>query len=310
MCFFHNPPFLNLINNFLNIKKDGIYIDCTFGCGSYSINILNNLNKDGRLIAFDYDPKTVFLGKKIINDNRFILINDNFINMNKYIKKFNLYNKINGIIFDLGISSYQLNDSKRGFSFLRNGPLDMRINQNFGFPLSKWLNIVKKKDLYKIIKMYSEEKFSKKIANKIILYRKLKYLNTTLDLCKIINLVIKFKKKYKNYARIFQAFRIFINNELNNLSKTLEISYNILANKGRLVVISFHSLEDRIVKNFIKKKSDINNIFLPEIPLTFKEINNFNSIKMINLGKFKPSYLDIKNNRKIRSAILRVSEKI
>lgn len=310
MFFFHKPPFLNLINELLNIKKDGIYIDCTFGCGNYSINILKELNNNGKLLAFECDPKTFFLGKNLINDKRFIFINDNFVNMEKYINKFNLYGKINGIVFDLGLSSYQLNDKERGFSFLKKGPLDMRLNQNIGFTLKNWINKAKKKDIYNIIKKYGQERFSKNIANNIIFFRKNKSINTTFDLFNIINKSVKLKKNFKNQARTFQSFRIFINNELENLSKSLEISYNILSNKGRLLVISFHSLEDIIVKNFIKNKSNSNSIFLDDIPLTFNQINNLNPIKMINLGKYKPSLKDIFLNNNIRSSILRVSEKI
>ncbi len=304
------PPFLNNILNFLNFKKHGVYLDCTFGGGQHSLKILKNLDFNGKLYSFDCDIFAINLGKKNIKDCRFNLIHDNFVNIEYYIKKFNLINKIDGIIYDLGMSSIQLDNSKRGFSFLHNGPLDMRMNQNLGIPLNKWINKAKKKKIYKIVKKYSQDKFSKRITNEIINFRKKKKIKTTYDLSNIIDKVVYKYKNFKTKARIFQAFRIYINNELNFLKKSLNIAYKFLSSKGRLVVISFHSLEDRIVKKFIKKKSDINYKLLKDIPLTFNEIKKNNFIKMINLGKFKPSRKEILLNSRIRSAILRVAEKI
>ncbi len=310
MNYFHKSPFLDKIKDFLNIKKNGVYIDCTFGCGGHSKEILNNLCKDGKVFSFELDPKSFFLGKNLINDNRITLINDNFINLRKYICDFNLLNKVNGIIFDLGISSYQLNDNSRGFSYLINGPLDMRINQNNGFSLKEIFLKSKKKDILNIIRKYGEDSYAKKISDKIFFYKKKNKLNNTFDLSKIIDSVIKKKNNFKNKSRIFQSFRIFINNELKFLYKGLEESFKVLSKNGRIVVISFNSLEDRIVKNFIRNKSNNNDFFLYKIPLTKNQINKFNPIKMINLGKYKPSLQDIKNNNRIRSAILRVAEKI
>ncbi len=310
MNYFHKPPFLSRIKDFLNIKKNGVYIDCTFGCGSYSKEILNNLCKDGKIFSFELDPKSFFLGKNLINDNRITLINDNFVNLRKYIHNFNLLNKVDGIIFDLGISSYQLNDSSRGFSYLINGPLDMRINQNFGFSLKEILFRSKKKDILNIIRKYGEDSYAKKISDKIYFYKKINKLNNTFDLSKIIDSVIRRKNNFKNKSRIFQSFRIFINNELEFLSKGLEESLKVLSKNGRIVVVSFHSLEDRIVKNFIKNKSINSNLFLSKVPLTKNQINKLNPVKIINLGKYKPFLQEINDNNRIRSAILRVAKKI
>ncbi len=310
MLYKYYPPFLKDISDFLNIKKDGIYVDCTFGCGKHSLQILKNLNSYGRLYSFDCDINSINLGKKIINDNRFTLIHDNFNNIKYHLCNLNLKNNINGIIYDLGMSSIQLDDFKRGFSFLRNGPLDMRMNQNIGYPLKYWINKISKKNIYKILRKYSEDYLYKKIANKIIYFREFKKFNTTFDLSNIIDKVTKKYKNYKTKARIFQAFRIFINNELDFLKNSLYLSYKLLCHKGRLVVISFNSLEDRIVKEFIKIKSNINYRIINDIPLTFKEIKKINNIRMNNLGKFKPSEKEILINPRIRSALLRVAEKI
>ncbi len=305
----HKSAFLNNIDKFLNLKKDGIYLDCTFGCGGHSLKILNKLGFNGKLISFDFDFNCFKFSNNIVkNDKRFIFINDNFINIKKYINKFNLNKKIDGILFDLGISSYQLDNPLRGFSFMKDGPLDMRINQNFGFKASFWLNKAKENDIYKVIRDFGEERYARSISKKICLERNILPINNTKYLSNIVKSVVKFNKFKNHSTRTFQAIRIFINNELFNLKLALEESYKILSSKGRLVVISFHSLEDRIVKKFIINKSTNN--FLSKIPLTYKQLNILNPIKMINLGKFKPSKNEILINPRIRSAILRVAEKI
>ncbi len=307
--FQHNSAFLKQINKFLNIQKNGIYIDCTLGCGNYSIEILKFLSEKGRLFSFDIDPKSVLINYKKIKDNRITIINSNFSFIEKYINDFNLSNKINGVIFDLGLSSYQLDDFERGFSFLNNGPLDMRMNQNEGISAEYWLKYAGIKDMFSVFRKYGEERYAKKIAKKIIFYRKNNILKYTFDLVKIIRSVVK-KNCIKSFARIFQSIRIFINDELNSLINGLNAAYNILSSKGRLVVVTFHSLEDRIVKNFIKKKSDIMFSLLPDLPLTNNQINKKYFCKMKNLGRYKPSKEDINLNNRIRSAILRVAEKI
>ncbi len=309
--FKHNSAFINKIVKFININPNGIYIDCTFGCGGHSINILKSLSSKGKLIAFDIDPDSVLLSKNIIYDKRFMIINDNFINLEYYINKLSLFNKIDGIIFDLGISSYQLDNPLRGFSFSKNGPLDMRMNQNIGITASYWLNNSNKIEIYNVIKNFGEELYAKKIASEIVFLRKKNKFINTLDLCKVLNRVIYCKKYYKNKCtRTFQAIRIFINKELSNLKKGLIAAYNVLCKGGKLLVISFNSLEDRIVKNFINYKSKSNNSILDGIPLTYNQIKKFYPIKMLNLGKFKPSHKDIIKNNRVRSAILRLSEKI
>ncbi len=305
-------PFLNSINFFLNLKKNGIYIDCTLGNGGHSLKILDNLDKNGVLFSFDRDLEAINNIFKIKNrDKRFTVIHSNFSYIKKYMDLYFLSGKVNGILFDLGMSSYQLDNPLRGFSFMKNGPLDMRMNVNDGLSAECWINKASQKEIYYVIKKYGEENYAWKISKKIIMYRKKKRIKNTFDLSKIINSVVGFKNRKNNPStKTFQAIRIFLNRELYFLFKGLNAAYDILAPKGRLVVISFHSLEDRIVKNFIKLKSNINSYLLSDLPLTEKQININYPLKMKNLGKFKPLFEEIKVNPRIRSAILRVAEKI
>ncbi len=301
------PAFLKEIKKFLNIKKDGIYIDCTFGCGEHSLEILKNLCVSGKLFSFDIDNESLLINSRKIQDPRLNIINSNFSYIENYIKRLGFQKKINGIIFDLGLSIWQLDQSNRGFSFLKNDLLDMRLNKNIGISAMYWLNNANEKDIFNVIKNYGEDYNAKNIAKKIIFFRKRTVLKYTQDLVKIIKYVVGARKYIKSLARVFQSIRIYINDELNSLINGLKAAYNILSSKGRLVVISFHSLEDRIVKKFIYNKTNMN--FIPNIPLTDKQINKFYSTKMINLGKYKPSPKEIINNNRIRSAILRVAEK-
>ncbi len=300
------PAFLKRIKKFLNIRKNGIYIDCTFGCGFHSLEILKYLCRSGKLFSFDIDKESLFINSKKICDSRIKIINSNFSRIDYYINNLGLKNKIDGIIFDLGLSPWQLNNYNRGFSYNYNGPLDMRMNQNNSISASDWLNTANIYDIIKIFKKYSEDFYSKIIAKKIIFFRKKRKIKFTYDLVKIIKSVVG-NNCIKSLARIFQSIRIYINNELNSLINGLNSAYNILSKKGRLVVISFHSLEDKIVKKFINEKSSLN--LIPDIPLTEKQIKDNYNTKMINLGKYKPSLDEINNNNRIRSAILRVAEK-
>ncbi len=310
MCkYFHCSAFLDDIINYLNIKKNGIYIDCTYGCGGHSYKILNNLNSYGKLFAFDIDPNVTNIVNNNINDSRFMFINNNFIKLKYYMDLFLLTEKIDGVLFDLGISTYQLNNSNRGFSFLRKGPLDMRLNQNIGIKASEWLNKANYNEIYNVIKNLGQEKNAKKISRKIILYKRINKFNTTSDLNNLIIKNIYKRKRIHQSTKTFQAIRLFINNELNNIKLGLDCAYKVLRKGGRLVVISFNSLEDSIVKNFIMNKSNINNLLLSKIPLTNLQIKERFPIKMLNLGKYKPSLNEINNCNNIRSAILRIAQK-
>ncbi|WP_343188353.1 16S rRNA (cytosine(1402)-N(4))-methyltransferase RsmH [Buchnera aphidicola (Ceratoglyphina bambusae)] len=291
----------------LKIKKNGIYIDCTFGLGGHSKNILKKIKKNGFLYSFDKDPNTLKFSKKIENKN-FHFINDSFENLLKYTKKFNITKKVNGILLDLGISKNQIYDKKRGFSFTLDGPLDMRINQNIGISAEEWINKSSEKDICKILKKFGEERFSKNIAKSIIKHRRKKKIKRTLELSKIINNVISNKNRKKNPStRSFQAIRIYINKELKSIKKILKDSLKILAPNGRLLVISFNSLEDKIIKKFMKENSMNLNIPI-KLPITNKEVKKLNYNKQLKiLKKIKPKKKEIKKNPSSRSAILRVA---
>ncbi|WP_343192753.1 16S rRNA (cytosine(1402)-N(4))-methyltransferase RsmH [Buchnera aphidicola (Taiwanaphis decaspermi)] len=295
----------------LNIIPNGIYIDCTFGGGGHSEKILEKLNSKGKLYAIDKDLKAVKYGEKKIKDNRFKIIHLSFSKLIKYIKKKKMLGLINGIIIDLGISSIQLNDPKRGFSFIKKGPLDMRIdnsNKN-NINARQWLSKSNQKSIELVLRKYGEERFSKKIAKLIFNYKKKKDIKNTLELSKIIKNNIFLRKRNKHPAtKTFQAIRIFINQELKELKSILNHSLKILKKKGRLTIISFHSLEDKIVKKFINKFSG--KISIPnKLPLTEIQINSIRKKKIKIISKIFPSVHEKQKNRSSRSAIMRTIEK-
>ncbi|UDG80453.1 16S rRNA (cytosine(1402)-N(4))-methyltransferase RsmH [Candidatus Annandia pinicola] len=305
----HIPVLLNETIKSLDIKSNGFYIDCTFGQGGHSKLILSKLGINGKLYAIDCDYNSIKIAS-LIKDNRIKVIHGSFANVEKYIEKYNIFGKINGILLDLGVSTLQLNDYKRGFSFMKNGLLDMRMDNTIGIPLYKILNKININKLSLILKKYGEEKFCYRIAKEIGVYRKKKKIKKTFDLLKILYKSIPNKNNFKHYAtKSFQALRIFINDELKNIKKILKLSLSLLSLNGRLSVISFNSLEDRIVKRFMNKYSSKINI--PKgLPISEEQIKKKSIIKFKIFKKIIPSYNEITNNIKSRSAILRVAKKI
>ncbi|VFP88165.1 Ribosomal RNA small subunit methyltransferase H [Buchnera aphidicola (Cinara piceae)] len=304
----HIPVLLKEAINSLKIKKNGTYVDGTFGSGGHSLEILKNLGTSGKLYAIDQDPNAVKIGKKI-KDKRFYMNYGNFSNIKTYLNKNNHNKYINGILLDLGVSSTQINSAKRGFSFMKDGPLDMRMNDKMGIPAWKWLKKTDQKKIEYVLKNFGEEKYAKKISLSIVDRNRKKTIMRTLDLVEIITNAIPKKDKYKHPAtRTFQAIRIYINQELEELKKILKVSLKILKKKSRLVIISFHSLEGRIIKNFFKKNSNIRNI--PKgLPITEKQIKKYKNKKTIKIiKKIKPNKTEIKKNPRSRSAILRIAE--
>ncbi|QJC33224.1 16S rRNA (cytosine(1402)-N(4))-methyltransferase RsmH [Enterobacteriaceae endosymbiont of Donacia clavipes] len=307
----HIPVLLKESINSLNIKDDGIYIDATYGCGGHTKLILSKLGINGRIYAVDCDITTILKHK--ILDKRIIYIHNNFSNL-KFILN-NKIGKIDGILFDLGISSFQLDNPKRGFSYIFNGPLDMRINQNQNINAYKLLQDINEKKLSEILKIYGEEKFHKRIAYNIKKYLLSNKLNNTKDLSYSICSAFNKKNKFKHPAkRSFQAIRIFLNKEIEELKKVLNISLDLLKKNGIISIISFHSLEDRIIKNFMKKNSSYNKDIIRKIPLTENEINNLyfknNNLKLKIIDRIFPSKNEILTNLRSRSAILRVAKRI
>jgi 16S rRNA (cytosine1402-N4)-methyltransferase len=294
----------------LAIKKDGIYLDCTFGRGGHSQGILNLLGPDGRLLAFDRDLDAVSsdYAQAMLEDKRFMLKHTHFSELESLVTSEGLTGKVDGILMDLGVSSPQLDNPERGFSFLRDGPLDMRMDGTTGVTAAQWLANVDEKELVKVLFEYGEERFARRIAHAIVERRVETPITTTRELAKLIEDVIPVKEKHKHPAtRSFQAIRIEINRELDELKDVLEQSARVLKPGGRLVVISFHSLEDRIVKRFIRAESGAK--YNPG-KLPIKEVDITKGI-LKKAGKaLKAGAQEIAQNARARSAVMRVAERV
>ncbi|MDE0742928.1 MAG: 16S rRNA (cytosine(1402)-N(4))-methyltransferase RsmH [Woeseiaceae bacterium] len=304
----HIPVLLNEAITGLNIKKNGIYIDGTFGRGGHSKEILKALDEKGHLFAIDRDLQAIDeIDSEFENDLRFELIKDEMSELKNIVKEKSLSGKIDGVIFDLGVSSPQLDQASRGFSFQKDGPLDMRMDTTKGITAAEWLSSVSEDQLRKVLFQYGEEKFSSRIARNIIKNRNTTSLNTTFDLVNIITQALP-KMYFKKHpaTKTFQAIRIYINDELSQLESALNASLELLRSGGRLCVISFHSLEDRIVKRFIKNASLESKQYrgLPDVPVEFQP-------KLKIIGKaVRASIAEIGMNVRSRSAVLRIAERI
>ncbi|WP_109079048.1 16S rRNA (cytosine(1402)-N(4))-methyltransferase RsmH [Aggregatibacter kilianii] len=298
----------------LALKENGIYIDGTFGRGGHSRLILSQLSANGKLIAIDRDPQAVAEAKKI-QDSRFHIEHCAFSEILPLCEKLGLVGKIDGILLDLGVSSPQLDDAQRGFSFMKDGPLDMRMDSSRGQSAAEWLAQVSEQDLAWVLKTFGEERFAKRIAKAIVDYNKSavqnggEYLTRTSQLAELITQAVPFKDKHKHPAtRSFQAIRIYINAELDELEKVLQAALSVLAPQGRLSVISFHSLEDRMVKQFMRKQSQGEAI--PKgLPLREDQIQRNQTLKVIGKA-IMPSDAEIAQNPRARSAVLRIAERI
>jgi 16S rRNA (cytosine1402-N4)-methyltransferase len=305
----HTPVLLNEAINSLINSRDGIYVDATFGRGNHSSAILNQLNQNGRVIAIDRDPAAIQYGKDHFKDPRLTLVHNAFANLQHVLQDLQVFGSISGILFDLGISSPQLENSDRGFSFSRDGQLDMRMDITQGIDAASWLAAVDEKELADVLWQYGEERFSRRIARAIVEKRQQTPITTTGQLVQIIlQNVPRSKKTYDKHpaTRTFQAIRIAVNNELQELQLSLPQALDALKIGGRLCVISFHSLEDRIVKQFLKQHSQ--GLELPR-GLPIKAVHFKPRIQII--GKpIKPSLQEINTNPRARSAILRIAEKL
>jgi len=300
----HSPVLLSEVLTALNLRANGIYIDGTFGRGGHSQAILKQLNENGRLLAFDRDPEAVKTGQILAEkDKRFKIIHSTFSELNKYCTDHHLMRRIDGLLLDLGVSSPQLENAERGFSFLREGPLDMRMNPEQGMSLKKWLSTASVAEIADILKKYGEERYARRIAQAIFKHRS--KINNTQQLAEIIATAHPAWEKGKHPAtKTFQALRIFINRELQELESILPQTLEILAPAGRLLVISFHSLEDRMVKRFIRNQA--RGDFPDDLPIKSCDIHT--SLRAI--GKpICPSAQEIQQNPRARSAILRVAER-
>lgn len=290
----------------LNIKEDGIYVDATLGLGGHSKEILKRIPK-GHLYAFDEDINAINYADNILKEvaSNFTLIKSNFVFLKEELAKRNI-NKIDGIVFDLGVSSPQIDNPKRGFSFMNDALLDMRMDESQDLTAYNVVNEYNYNELVDIFFKYGEERLSKVIAKKIVDTRPIK---TTLELVNTIKLAVGNKYFNLNHPerKIFQAIRIEVNKELTVLEKVLPDAIDLLKPNGRIVVITFHSLEDRIVKNTFKKYSSVDELVkgLPEIPEKYKPV-----LKLINKKPILPSSIELEQNSRSKSAKLRIGEKI
>lgn len=304
----HQPVLLDEVIEALNIDADGFYIDGTFGRGGHSRAILQRLSKNGRLLAFDKDPDAIASAStEFINDTRFTLIQGSFAMLKQQVEQHNMLGKVAGVLLDFGVSSPQLDNPQRGFSFRFDAPLDMRMDTSSGKPISEWLNNAKEKEIADVIYQYGEERASRRIARAIVLQREQQAIETTSQLATLIKTVLPTKKQDIHPAtKTFQALRIFINNELLDIEAVLPQAVDVLAKQGRLVTISFHSLEDRIVKRFIRDESRPKD--LPrEIPI----MPDATDLRLKTIGKkMKAKQREVENNPRARSAVVRVAERL
>lgn len=313
-AFKHVSVLLNESIDGLAIKPDGTYIDGTFGRGGHSRVILSKLGPHGRLFSIDRDPQAIEEAKKI-QDDRFTIIHGPFSGIASYAEQYDLVGQVDGVLFDLGVSSPQLDDAERGFSFMKDGPLDMRMDPTAGMPVSEWLQSAELDDITWVIRQFGEDKHARRIARAIVEYRDNEAnepLLRTSQLAKLISEAApkSFKEKKHPATRTFQAFRIYINSELEEIDTALRGALSVLAPKGRLSVISFHSLEDRMVKRFMRKESKG-----PEVPhglpLTETQIKALGSASLTLVGKaIMPTSEEIDMNPRSRSSVLRIAEKL
>ena len=302
----HYSVLLNEAIENLNIKEDGIYVDATLGLGGHSSKILEKLTT-GHLYAFDEDKMAIdYADKRLakINSN-YTIIKSNFVNLKAKLEVLGV-TAIDGIVFDLGVSSPQIDTASRGFSFSKDGLLDMRMDTDSHLTAEQVVNEYKKEELTNIFFNYGEEKQSRLIANKIVAKRPIK---TTLELVKVILEAVGANYFYKNHPerKIFQAIRIEVNKELSVLKDVLPDVTDILKPQGRMVIITFHSLEDRIVKKYMKEESEVSDLVkgLPEIPAAYQP-----KLKLITKKPILPSSEELEANSRSKSAKLRVAEKI
>jgi len=295
----HVPVLLEESVDFLIHDLSGTYLDLTFGRGSHSQEILNRMSSDGSLHAVDRDLEAVSYGKENIKDSRFNIYHANYSEIDSLFTQ----HQFDGILLDLGTCSTHLDDPIRGFSFQSDGPLDMRMDTSSGIRASEWLNSASEKEISDILYKYGDERASRKIAKAIVQFRSIRSIETTIELTNIIETVLKRTGKIHPATKTFQAIRIHVNNELHHLKIVLSKLHNVLKVGGVAVIISFHSLEDRIVKNFFKPVIEE----LPkDIPINPSVKETYSCIKK----KIKPSTNEIKINPRSRSAVMRVFSKL
>ena len=304
----HIPVLLKETLEGLAIKTDGCYIDGTFGRGGHTKAILASLSPTGKLLGLDKDPEAIKAGQALAKqDGRFDIEQCSFATLSQVVNARLWQGKVDGILLDIGVSSPQLDMAERGFSFQKDGPLDMRMNPNVGISAAEWLATAEMTEIERILKTLGEERFGKRIARAIVETRDESPLTTTKQLAALVDKASPVREKNKHPAtRTFQAIRIHINNELDDLTEALQQAVDALASGGRLAVISFHSLEDRIVKRFFRdqaKGDDLPSHF----PVTADQLNP--TIKLVGKA-IKAGEQELSVNPRARSAVLRIVEKV
>ncbi len=291
----------------LVVNKDGVYLDGTFGRGGHSKAILNCLSEKGRLIAFDKDPEAIQVGRELEkSDSRFSIVHASFCEMQSTVQSLGLPS-VDGVVLDLGVSSPQLDSAERGFSFMNDGPLDMRMDNSKGQTAKDWIATAEESDIAFVLREFGEERFSRRMARAIVEKRQEAAIERTSQLSEIVSAANPKWEKGKHPAtRAFQAIRIFINRELDDLTEVLTQGISILKPSGRMVVISFHSLEDRIVKRFFKEQAK--GKYIPaSVPITDGMLDK--KIKIIGKA-LKASEKEVGENVRSRSAVMRIAEKL
>ncbi len=305
----HRPVLYDEVLDALRIRADGIYLDGTFGRGGHSAGIMDRLGENGRLLATDKDPQAIATaGQRFGGDERFEIVRGSFTMLAAEAEKRGWHGKVDGILLDLGVSSPQLDDASRGFSFMQDGPLDMRMDPESGISASEWLASAKQSEIAEVLKEYGEERFAKRIAGAIVkVCEERGPIATTAELSKIVKEANpKWERDKHPATRSFQAIRIYINRELDDLDAFLAQAVELLAPGGRLAIISFHSLEDRRVKQFIRKQAKGDD-FPPDLPVLDSQLKR----RLKPIGKaVRAGKAELAENPRARSAVLRVAEKV
>jgi len=302
----HLPVMLEEAIAALQIRPDGIYIDGTFGRGGHSRRILDALGADGRLLAFDKDEAAIAAAEALFGDDpRFAIVHGSFADLADVVVARGLAQRIDGLLLDLGVSSPQLDDPTRGFSFSSDGPLDMRMDRSAGQSAAGWLGSADEADIATVLREYGEERFARRIARAIVARRQEAPITSTRELAELVAQACPIREKHKHPAtRTFQAIRIFINRELDDLNACLRSVLDVMARGAKLVVISFHSLEDRIVKRFMRDQARG-----PKLPKGLPVMHAETQGRLKLLGKSRrASDAEIAANPRARSAVLRVAE--
>ncbi|MEJ2177623.1 MAG: 16S rRNA (cytosine(1402)-N(4))-methyltransferase RsmH [Gammaproteobacteria bacterium] len=301
----HIPVLKDEVLSALNLHEDSLVVDATYGRGGHTRAILSRLGNGGRLLVIDRDPLAIYQAEQEWSeDERVEIVHAPFSELSNILEQRHVNGRVTGLLFDFGVSSPQLDNPERGFSFSHDGPLDMRMDPGHGVSAAEWLDQIEEKELAEILRKFGEERFAKRIARKI---KQSGHISTTGELARLVSQAAPFTEKGKHPAtRTFQAIRIALNEELDEIESVLPQAANALATGGRLVIISFHSLEDRLVKRFLREQSK-GDPFPPDLPVTQDMLKP--TLRLVGKA-IKAGNEEIKQNRRARSAVLRVAEKV